>query len=170
MKIDVISLMTPAKAKERRDQSLVIAKSKKLQKIKAALSEAINIGTNKKIEVNAEIETACKALFGDKFADVTSIISMAKPYEKICGVYFLLINDAVVYVGQSTDVHARMGAHSNAIPFDSYAYIECEKSNLDLMESAYIHLLSPALNGQHSSGQKNAPIGPGCIISLAGEP
>lgn len=38
------------------------------------------------------------------------------------GVYFLFKDDNIIYVGQSSNIAARIGRHSN---FEEYAYIEC---------------------------------------------
>ena len=64
-----------------------------------------------------------------------------------CGVYFLIDRDEIVYVGQATNVHARVAAHTrNWKQFDSYTYIPCPKEQLDALERHYIQRLQPALN------------------------
>lgn len=63
------------------------------------------------------------------------------------GVYFLIRDDQVVYVGQAVDVHARVSTHGrNWKQFDSYTYIPCEHDRLDEVERHYIRLFQPELN------------------------
>ena len=75
------------------------------------------------------------------------------------GVYFLINNGKVVYVGQSATLMARVVQHMGLKEFDSFAYIACERNMLDVMESLYIHVLRPPLNGKWSDGKSpRAPL------------
>jgi hypothetical protein len=76
------------------------------------------------------------------------------------GVYFLINANRVVYVGQSVSIGSRIRSHMPIKEFDSYAYIECEEKNLDVLESLYIHVLRPPLNGSqyHDKRVPAAPI------------
>lgn len=80
------------------------------------------------------------------------IVSASVPYEQHCGVYFLISNGRVVYVGQSVKVFSRVNSHTDKA-FDSIAIIPCEKSILDRLESLYIHSLRPPLNGGVQNGR-----------------
>lgn len=64
------------------------------------------------------------------------------------GLYFLLLHDDLVYVGQATDLGGRLAAHSKTDKRWNKAYwIESEDALLiDFLESYYIHTLSPAYN------------------------
>lgn len=75
----------------------------------------------------------------------------------ICGVYFLMHSGTVVYVGQSTHVWARACEHLRSFDFERVAIIPCERSQLDLLESLYIHHYCPVHNG-HRQDQKHAPL------------
>ena len=104
--------------------------------------------------------------FGDAVKQLTSgvllreheIVEHAVPVSTACGVYFLIYEKKVVYVGQSTNVFSRIFTHVQTKKFDSYVYIPCEKDTLDKLESLYIHLLSPPLNGNLHNGNKIAPL------------
>jgi hypothetical protein len=75
------------------------------------------------------------------------------------GVYFLVKAGRVIYVGQSTNVFARLSAHA-AKDWDRMAYVPCDAVMLDRLESLYIHTLNPPLNGgayNHHNG-KSAPL------------
>lgn len=75
------------------------------------------------------------------------------------GVYFLIKNQSVVYIGQSVNVYNRVQNHTDK-DFDKFVYIECDKESLNILESLYIHTLKPILNGNINNDQdcKVAPI------------
>lgn len=90
-------------------------------------------------------------------------------------VYFLINDGEIVYVGQTIHLMPRIASHKRDKDFDSYNFIECKASELDLIESFYIHVLSPRLNGKLQSGasvlnfkseEKSAPIGIVKILDL----
>jgi len=69
---------------------------------------------------------------------------------QVCGVYFLIENGIVVYVGQSVNVFARVGQHkSDGKKFDEVRYFRCDKDDLDEKEMFFIKLLQPELNGRY---------------------
>jgi hypothetical protein len=76
------------------------------------------------------------------------ILGMAKSVKRTCGIYFLMHNREIVYVGQSVNCHARMGTHLNdeMKVFDSYFIIECPANRLDELEAKYIVQLRPKYN------------------------
>jgi len=83
-------------------------------------------------------------------------ISRAAESYRICGVYFLLWGDVVIYVGQSTDVRTRLTDHYRGVgnPYtkgftDAY-WITCERSELHALERHYIKKLDPPLNIVHT--------------------
>lgn len=75
-----------------------------------------------------------------------AIVAAAKPWQSFTGVYFLVADKEIVYVGQSVNVYARISAHSDK-KFDSFTVIPCPKAHLNVLESLYIHLFNPPLNG-----------------------
>lgn len=75
------------------------------------------------------------------------IVTQAHPLTPICGVYFLVKGNRVVYVGQSVNIVARLGTHLKEKEFDSTCYMAAEPQELDFIESFYIHALQPELNG-----------------------
>jgi hypothetical protein len=92
------------------------------------------------------------------------IVSAANPYELATGVYFLVGGDKVVYVGQSVNVYTRVSEHHDKL-FDSFAFIPCEKHMLNTLESLYIHVLRPPLNGNQHGG-KQAPLSLNKLIKV----
>jgi hypothetical protein len=97
-------------------------------------------------------------LTGKTLLSESAVVKGAMPYSKVCGIYFLVRDKKIIYVGQSIDVFSRISTHRNDKEFDSIAYVPCEPSLLDKMESLYIHVLSPHLNGNMCNGAKLAPI------------
>ncbi len=70
------------------------------------------------------------------------------------GVYFLCSNNRVVYVGQSTAPSNRIESHrqQKGDVFDRVFLIPVPKSELNEVESAFIDLLQPSLNGRSNNG------------------
>ncbi|EJJ8796738.1 GIY-YIG nuclease family protein [Salmonella enterica] len=85
------------------------------------------------------------------------IAAAALPWKHATGVYFLLDGDDVVYVGQSRNVYARISSHP-AKNFNRYAFVPCAVEALDKLESLYIHLLRPKLNGRKPDDSPFAPL------------
>ena len=71
-------------------------------------------------------------------------------FESLCGIYFLIKNKEVVYVGQTTNFHQRIGAH-NGKDYDSYCFVKVEKNKLDKAEIENIMLYKPIYNKQLNS-------------------
>ena len=70
--------------------------------------------------------------------------------EPVCGIYILRNSKGQpVYVGQSTNVLARIGDHANDINkvFCGITVLECEREELDDLEGLLIKVLAPPLNG-----------------------
>ena len=106
------------------------------------------------------------ALTGKSLLAKDEIAKSALPWEKSSGVYFLLHDDEIVYVGQSVHIYSRIAGHADK-KFNRYAYIPCPPEALDVLESLYIHLLRPALNGERCDGFKAAPMMLDKILGLA---
>lgn len=85
------------------------------------------------------------------------IINNAVDAKGARGVYFLIQDNKIVYVGQSVNVFNRIACHTKDKRFDSYYFLPCPHGNLDVIESAYIHALNPLLNGECGDYQKHAP-------------
>lgn len=66
-------------------------------------------------------------------------------YERMCGVYFLVHNHEVVYVGQSTDVAQRLMSHraGRAFKFSSISWLSVPPAYLNMVESWYFHKFKP---------------------------
>lgn len=92
-------------------------------------------------------------VFGSSFIDANglyskgAILDQARPYRLITGVYFLIRKAEIVYVGKSTNVSSRIGAHSRlGKDFDSFSIIEIDLEYLDFEEERYIKKFRPILN------------------------
>ena len=95
-----------------------------------------------------------------------AIAKAAIPWKRSPGVYFLLDQDEIVYVGQSVNVYARIAQHQDK-KFDRYAFISCSVDALDKLESIYIHYLRPKLNGDQTEDAKAAPISFDVLLGIA---
>lgn len=79
------------------------------------------------------------------------IESRITPVPIFSGVYFLYSKGAVVYVGKSKNILARLGSHCPEKEFDSYSCIKIPTDLLDEVEQYFIFKLKPSLNKTHLS-------------------
>lgn len=73
----------------------------------------------------------------------------------ISGVYFLVFDDVVVYVGQSIHVMARVAWHTRDKIFDRAFYVPVDPKELDAVEGAFIRALAPKWNGRTDVGKSS---------------
>ena len=95
--------------------------------------------------------------------------------EEVCGIYAILYNNEVIYVGQSINIRSRLDSHTNKAKINEYAkrdqhnkntqlklefytliqehmdeiqflYIPCDKKELDKYEEYYINKYKPKYN------------------------
>lgn len=75
------------------------------------------------------------------------VLEAVVPARSMVGVYFLVKDSEVIYVGQSIDVLGRISKHRReGRDFDAYTYMLCEKDKLDRLEATYITAFMPWLN------------------------
>ncbi len=87
-----------------------------------------------------------EALSNTRYTE-SEIADAAFPCESTTGVYFLVKDLEVVYVGQTTNFLYRLYRHQQSgRTFDSFAFIPCREEDLDGLESAYIAALQPRQN------------------------
>jgi len=69
---------------------------------------------------------------------------------RLRGIYFLVLKNQIVYIGQSVDIAGRINQHisEGAKEFDSVSYIPIENEALDSVERSLISLFQPAFNRQ----------------------
>lgn len=106
------------------------------------------------------------SLAGVTLLTESEIVEQSDSIADCCGVYFLIKNGAVVYVGQSVNVHNRIMEHRAGKDFDRFAFVACAASALNMLESLYIHVLRPPLNGV-MAGSPVAPIRLDKLIKMA---
>jgi hypothetical protein len=87
------------------------------------------------------------------------IVEAAQPYIPTCGVYFLIRESRILYVGQSSNIEVRLATHNRRFVYDRAAVIPCAPEMLDVLESHYIHLFQPEGNCRFpKSGAIRAPL------------
>lgn len=75
------------------------------------------------------------------------VLESLVPATSFTGIYFLVKDMEVVYVGQSVDILHRISRHRReGKDFDSYSYLLCPEAELNDMEAKYITALMPWLN------------------------
>lgn len=81
------------------------------------------------------------------FIDKDSIIKASIKIEKsLIGVYFLIKDNTIVYVGQTTKGLFRVNQHIYDKDFDSYFFLECKLNELNSIETQYIIMFKPKYN------------------------
>jgi hypothetical protein len=97
-----------------------------------------------------------------KFLSQDEILSAARPYTPRRFVYFLILNDVVVYVGKSETPLGRIASHSTRprFKFNAYHLMELpENVDADEVERHYIHTLRPILNAVRIMPSSFVPTG-----------
>jgi hypothetical protein len=89
-------------------------------------------------------------------ASINGIDNLCLVKESVPGVYFLVLDEKVVYKGQSVNPPMRVSQHRKNKVFTDSFFIPVPKSELDAVEGALIRLMNPPLN----SGDMPIAIGP----------
>ena len=100
------------------------------------------------------------AITNKSMVSIENVLENAISYDQTCGIYFLVKDSEILYVGQSVCVFTRIRTHENGgrIKFNRIAWVECNKEHLDILESLYIHMFKPSMNGSSSHDGKQAPL------------
>ena len=95
------------------------------------------------------LPTRQREAIGKANYSAAEILESAFPLDLLSGVYFLVRDQVICYVGQTTNILARLGRHKrDGRNFDSFAFIPCQPAQLDELESIYIAMLMPDGNAQ----------------------
>ena len=94
------------------------------------------------------------------------LIEIKEKKVKKSGIYFLSENKKVIYIGKSVDLFNRPFAHKAKKKFDKVEIYECEEYWLDYLESAFVGMYRPSLNGWRNY-EKNSAHGYGVRDELA---
>ena len=75
----------------------------------------------------------------------TQIRASAVPLIRRSGVYFLLKDNEIVYIGKSTNLESRLINHvfTKINEFDSYYIVEAKPAHLDEIEQQYMGIRNP---------------------------
>ena len=139
---------------ERREKPLTFSTLSNLKKESMLLEKHT-------VLANISIKLTSKTLLSEG-----EIVSRSDPWGRVSGVYFLISDQKIVYIGQSLCIFSRIDQHKKVKRFDRFAYIPCEKTLLDSLESLYIHCLRPPLNG-YSNGLISAPMQLDKLLKMA---
>ena len=109
------------------------------------------------LESHQAMSLISSSITGKALLSEAQIVKHGQPWNNCTGVYFLIRTGKVVYVGQAKSVFQRVGSHKDK-EFDSVAWVPCAAEILDALESLYIHVMRPPLNGNWSDEIKCAPM------------
>ena len=93
------------------------------------------------------IGTTNKIILPEDFEDMTN--EDFKNFKGIPGIYFLMNNDELIYIGQSYNIKKRIKRHAWAgfKTFNWFMYLKIEQPwERDLLETLYIEQLQPKYN------------------------
>lgn len=83
------------------------------------------------------------------------VVASALLYGTGVGIYFLLMDREIVYVGQTTNFLARLNKHQrDGKVFNGVSFIQCGEAQLDDLEAMYIDAFLPEYN--RTTGIKDA--------------
>lgn len=113
-----------------------------------AKKREIELGILKSVIASTKRSAMNKKVFLDSASLYTEdeIVAGSIPIPLTCGIYFLVRDGVVVYVGQSKNVHRRINDHKSGKEFDRINVIECLEKDLDQLEALYIKKFRPLLN------------------------
>lgn len=82
--------------------------------------------------------------------EINHILYSRIRFEKTQGVYFLILNKEIIYIGMTNHVFRRINQHQNdGKIFDSFFYIKCQKEKCAELEKFYIKKFMPKFNIEH---------------------
>jgi hypothetical protein len=125
----------------RRDRAAAIETAEALNKEISPITEKILQGRTKSIKTNRRFDA-------DGLVDAAYLKANSTTFEKVCGVYFLMLDGDVVYIGQSINCNYRISVHISGgkKEFDGCYIIRAEPETLDNLEAQYIHKFKPRYN------------------------
>ena len=89
-------------------------------------------------------------LFSESMESIDRILEIKKPASELgkSGIYFLIKDNVIVYVGQTRNSESRIYSHFNdaSKEFDSYSFIPCHEDELNDMEAYYVVTLNTEYN------------------------
>lgn len=99
------------------------------------------------------------------------IAKKAMTFDRIVGVYFLLRDDTIVYVGQSTSIMTRLANHKieGVKEFNRVFVVECPAGDLDRLERMYINKFKPIYNASQPAIDPKAPVWSENVRALLGD-
>jgi len=78
--------------------------------------------------------------------DLLTLKRLPNYENNLSGIYFLILDDKIMYVGQSANILDRIGTHNRKWNFESFKYILCRPDQSNNLERLYIKFLQPPWN------------------------
>lgn len=87
------------------------------------------------------------------------LVENSVPIGVLTGVYFLMWDGKIVYVGQTTNLHFRIGQHltEGVKEFNRYAFLPLPPHMLDEIEDYYIDVCLPKYNVSRRRTRRDPP-------------
>jgi len=105
---------------------------------------------------NSHIKMWQEATMGESFdLDLKDILKNKINFIKTSGVYFLILNNEIIYIGMSNHLFRRINQHLNdGKIFDSFYYMKSKLDNCKALESFYIKKFKPKFNVEHTEDKE----------------
>ena len=71
------------------------------------------------------------------------------------GIYFLIRNKKIIYIGKSIDVMRRLKEHCQCVWFTQFRVIPCDIRKISEYEKRLIKYFKPVLNNKHNATISN---------------
>ena len=95
----------------------------------------------------SRIPLKLKLLLGRADYSPEDIVAAGMPVSRQTGVYFLIRDSEIIYVGKTTDLYNRLRRHvHDGRRFDHYNFLPCPPEQLNELEAAYIARILPREN------------------------
>ncbi len=94
----------------------------------------------------------CRGSAGESvlLSDTEIVAASIPPRRRKCGIYFLIKDEELKYVGQSIDVDGRLADHRWR-EFDRWHWVPCAAEDLDSLERRYLDAFLPTWNSDPST-------------------
>lgn len=137
-----------------RDEAAAIEEANRLNKLNISNAEATR---RQKIDVAAQNFSVDK----HGLVELQFLRENAELYDKVCGIYFLMLDGEVVYIGQSINCHSRISDHKRLekIQYDSVYILRTDQAALTPLENLYIRKFKPKHNSQALPPTRNTAWG-----------
>lgn len=147
--------ITPSMAQEMASAIVAEARSEAKRIVDLAEKEKETVLAQTRAEETARNERLFRQHVQETALQLSKCVTT--DFERRCGVYLLMLNGRIVYVGQSVNVFSRIHQHVGKKKFDQVRLLPCKREDLNDLEGFLIRALMPDQNGWGENASHGAP-------------